>query len=422
MHRLARRFLFLFLIAAMNLVPGRVAASEDGRLFDLLILPQGGERFQHVEFSCWIPESAAPLRGILIHQHGCTNASPEAHPPVTIDFHWRALARRHGLAIVAPQYQVAGSCDEWNDPASGSERALFTALEQFGKESGHAELSELPWVLWGHSGGSSWSAQMILRHPDRVLAASFRGGCHKQFGDAAFRASFGAEARELPLLFVWGERESVPTSKHHVSWEPMNTMFRELRRRGGTVTRVIDPLSEHGCDNSRLLVIPFFDAVLTAREKSEPLPGALRDMSTLESRTPDEATRADPSLTWLPNPEVAEIWREFSERGTLVPTNGPLTAPELSATRDATGQVTLHWRIDPELAGGVRSVILYRDGQFWKELGPAVEKPLATSRDAPPEGLRACPVPDTEVGGASYGLRFLDAAGNESPFAEAEVR
>lgn len=406
----------------MNLVPGRVAVSEDGRLFEMLILPQEGERFQHVEFACWIPESATPLRGILIHQHGCTNASPEAHPPVTIDFHWRALARRHGLAIVAPQYQVAGSCDEWNDPESGSERALFTALEQFGKESGHAELSELPWVLWGHSGGSSWSAQMILRHPGRVLAASFRGGCHKQFGDAAFRASFGPAARELPLLFVWGKRESVPTSKHHVSWEPMNTMFRELRFRGGTVTRVIDPLSEHGCDNSRLLVIPFFDAVLTAREKGVALSGAFRDMSTLESRVSDEATRADPLLTWLPNREVAEIWREFSEKGTLVPANGPQMAPELSASRDATGQVTLNWRIDPELAGGVRSVILYRDGQLWKELGPAPGKPLATSRDAAPEGLRAGPFLDTEVGAASYGLRFLDAAGNESPLVEVEVR
>lgn len=406
----------------MNLVPGRVTASEDGGLFDLLILPQGGERFQHVEFSCWIPESATPLRGILIHQHGCTNASPEAHPPVTIDFHWRALARRHGLAIMSPQYQVAGGCDEWNDPESGSERALFTALEQFGAESGHEELSELPWVLWGHSGGSSWSAQMILRHPGRVLAASFRGGCHKQFGDAAFRASFGPAAQELPLLFVWGKRESVPTSKHHVSWEPMNTLFRELRLRGGTVTRVIDPLSEHGCDNSRLLVIPFFDAVLTAREKGVTLPGALRDMSTLESRMPDEATRADPALTWLPNPDVAEIWREFSEKGTLVPVNGPQKAPEISARRDATGRVTLHWRIDPELAGGVRSLRLYRDGQLWKELGPSVGKPLATSRDAAPEGLRAGPLLDTEVGAASYGLRFLDAAGNESPLAEAEVR
>jgi len=422
MHRLARRIFFLFLIAAMNLVPGRVAALEDGRLFEMLILPQEGERFQHVEFSCWIPGGVTPLRGLLIHQHGCTNASPEAHPPVTLDFHWRALARKHRLAILSPQYQVAGACDEWNDPASGSERALFTALAQIAAESGHPELSEVPWVLWGHSGGSSWSAQMILRHPGRVLAASFRGGCHKQFGDAAFRESFGPAARELPLLFVWGKRESVPTSKHHVSWEPMNTMYRELRLRGGTVTRVIDPLSEHGCDNSRLLVIPFFDAVLTSREKGVALPGALRDMESFEPREIDTTTRMAPSLTWLPNPEMGEWWREFSEKGTLVSANGPLTAPELFATRGAGGQVSLNWCIVPDLAGGVSSVILYRDGQFWKELGPAPGKPLATSRDAPPEGLRAQPFIDEQGKASTYGLRFRDAAGNKSPAVEVGAR
>ena len=134
-------------------VPERMIAAEDGRVYERLLLPRPGEKFQHGEFSCWIPDMTDPLRGVLIHQHGCTNASPETHPPVTLDFHWRALARKHRFALLSPQYQVAGSCSEWNDPESGSERALFTALEEIGEESARPELSELPWVLWGHSGG-----------------------------------------------------------------------------------------------------------------------------------------------------------------------------------------------------------------------------------------------------------------------------
>jgi len=202
----------------------------------------------------------------------------------------------------------------------------------------------------------------------------------------------------------------------------MNTMYRELRLLGGSVARVIDPRSEHGCDDSRLLVIPFFDAVLTARGKGESPPGALRDMATLEPREMNAANRNDPALTWLPSAEVATLWREFSENGTLAPVKGPLQVPALSATREAGGQVRLSWCLVPELSGGVRALHLYRDGQLWKEIGPAAGKSLATSRDAPPEGLRALPFIDKEGGVSSHGLRFLDAAGHESPLVESEVR
>ena len=49
---------------------------------------------------------------------------------------------------------------------------LLAALADFAEQSGRAELKDAPWLLWGHSGGSSWSAQMIVRHPGRVLAAA----------------------------------------------------------------------------------------------------------------------------------------------------------------------------------------------------------------------------------------------------------
>ena len=60
----------------------------------------------------------------------------------------------------------------------------------------------------------------------------------------------------------------------------MNTMFRELRAAGGQVARVVDPRSEHGCDDSRLMSLNFFDAVLSGETK----PGALVDIETLQHR------------------------------------------------------------------------------------------------------------------------------------------
>lgn len=393
--------------------------ADDGQLLNVIVPPSAGERFQHAEFSCWLPDGKAPVKAVIIHQHGCTNASPDKHPPVTMDFHWRALARQHGCALLSPMYHVAKGCDEWNDPDSGSERALFTALAELAQSSGRAELKDVPWALWGHSGGSSWSAQMIVRYPGRVLAASFRGGCHKQFGDPAFRAKFAPASRELPLLFVWGKRETVPTSSHFVSWEPMNAMFRELRAQGGTVGRLLDPLSEHGCDDSRLVIIPFFDAVLGARLSGKKLPGSLVDMASLQERELDEANLHESKIAWLPNAKVAKLWREFSEQGTLHPVSPKLQAPKLTVVRDAAGIVRLNWNVVPTLDGGFRTLRIQRDGMPWKELGVKPGARIATARDAAPEGLRVSGISDDSKEPHVYKLTFLDVAGNESPASEA---
>lgn len=371
--------------------------AADGLLLDLIVPPGEKDRFLHVEYSCWIADASKSVKTVIIHQHGCTNASPDKHPPITSDWHWRALARKHDAALLVPMYHVAKGCDEWNDPDSGSERALFTALEDFAQRSKRPELKDVPWVLWGHSGGSSWSAQMITRHPQRVLAASFRGGCHKQFGVAEFRAKFGPIARDLPLLFVWGKRESVPTSSHFVSWEPMNTMYRELREQGGKVCRVIDPRSEHGCDDSRLMSISFFDAVLSGQASAAP--------------------SSDASAPWQPNDTFAALWQEFSKHGTLKPKAPPLHAPSLMAKREPDG-VHLEWCIVPNLDGGLRAIRLYRDGKLWKEIGIDEDANLATSRDSTPEELRAHSLVDESKDAHSYTLTFLDVGGNESPASE----
>ncbi len=405
------------ILDSMKLLPILILLSlacvhaDDGQLLTLLVPPDQGERFQHAEFSCWVPDAGKPLRAVIIHQHGCTNASPQKHPPVTGDWHWRALARKHSCALLVPMYQVAGGCDEWNNPDSGSERALMAALADFAHQSGHAEIKDAPWLLWGHSGGSSWSAQMIVKHPARVLAASFRGGCHKQFGDPAFRARFGPLARGMPLLFVWGKRETVPTSSHFVSWEPMNTMFRELRSLGGHVCRVIDPRSEHNCDDSRLMSINFFDAVLSGEAK----PGELASIETLEDREVTEANLHDAKLAWTPNRNFTARWREFSQTGTLKPDKAPNQAPQLRAVRKADGRVHLTWLIIPELVGGLRAIRVQRDGMIWKELALKPSDFLASGRDSTPEALRPMELHDDSHDAHSYTLTFLDAGGHESP-------
>lgn len=213
-----------------------------------------------------------------------------------------------------------------------------------------------------------------------------------------FRAKFGPIARGLPLLFIWGKRESVPTSSHFVSWEPMNTMYRELREQGGKVCRVIDPRSEHGCDDSRLMSINFFDAVLSGQASAQP--------------------SADGSIPWQPNDSFATLWREFSEHGTLKPKSPPLEAPTLTATRAANGTL-LEWSIVPNLDGGLRAIRIHRDGKLWKEISIDEDAFLATGRDSTPDELHVNSLVDESKETHSYSLTFLDIGGNESPPSEA---
>jgi hypothetical protein len=274
--------------------------------------------------------------------------------------------------------------------------ALFTALEDFAQRSKRPELKDAPWVLWGHSGGSSWSAQMITRHPKRVLAASFRGGCHKQFGVPEFRAKFGPIARDLPLLFVWGKRESVPTSSHFVSWEPMNTMYRELREQGGKVCRVIDPRSEHGCDDSRLMSINFFDTVLSGQASAVP--------------STDASAPGNPTT---PSPRCGGVFRAWHAEAQVPAAPRPLAHGQTRCER-----CPPRWRIVPNLDGGLRAIRLHRDGKLWKEIGIDEDAFLATSRDSTPEELRAHSLVDESKDSHSYTLTFLDVGGNESPPSE----
>ena len=191
----------------------------------------------------------------------------------------------------------------------------------------------------------------------------------------------------------------------------MNAMFRELRAKGGRVCRVIDPRSEHGCDDSRLMSLSFFDAVLSGDTQ----PGALADIATLEERKVNEANQSDSTLAWLPNANFAKLWREFSETGTLSPVNPTLTAPELAVSRGHEGHTHLSWSILPEISGGLRALRIHRDGKLWKEIGLKPTDLLATSRDATPEILRSHEFTDESTEAHTYSLTFLDAAGNESP-------
>src|SRR5260370_4368257 len=147
----------------------------------------------------------------------------------------------------------------------GSDKAFLRALEELGSNSGHPELSAVPWILWGHSGGGIWSDVMTDLHPERVAAVFLRSGAAAMFRRRVFPQPQGpAAAYAIPILANAG----VKAQKNDGSvgpWEGAKTIFQEDRGKGGLIGFAPDPRTGHECGDSRYLAIPFFDAVMAMR-------------------------------------------------------------------------------------------------------------------------------------------------------------
>src|SRR4051812_44838049 len=137
-----------------------------------------GELIYPVNYTIWLPPGVKTLRGVVVHQHGCGEGSCKSGLTGAYDLHWQALAKKHGCALLAPAYEQPekANCQLWCDPRHGSDAAFQKALADLGAKCGHAELAQVPWALWGHSGGGHWAGGMVLLHPERIAAAWLRSG------------------------------------------------------------------------------------------------------------------------------------------------------------------------------------------------------------------------------------------------------
>ncbi len=139
---------------------------------------ESGELTLGVTYRIWIPEGVKRIRSVIVHQHGCGEGSNKGAVTGAKDLHWQALAKKWDSALLVPAYHQAESdnCRLWCDPRNGSNQTFLKALADLAKQTGHAELEQAPWCLWGHSGGGFWSSLMLTLHPQRIVAVWFRSG------------------------------------------------------------------------------------------------------------------------------------------------------------------------------------------------------------------------------------------------------
>ena len=328
-----------------------------------------------VNYTIWIPDGDGPLRGVIVHQHGCGEGSCKSGLTGAFDLHWQALAAKHRCALLSPAYEQpqAADCQLWCDPRNGSGAAFQQGLKDLGTQSGHLELTEVPWALWGHSGGGHWAGGMVLTHPERVAAAWLRSGVPLLEANPDRAAIKPHElpdaALTVPIMCNPGTKEGVTVKEGRFAgvWPANETFFHAVRGRGGLVGVAVDPLTAHECGNQRYMAIAWLDACLSARLPEEP-GQPLRPMSTsgawLGSITGGTAVEAAGyqgdvrQLGWLPNADIARTWMQYVQDTQLTDATPP-PAP----TNVRLGGHVLTWDCTADLQSGLAYFVIQRDGQ-----------------------------------------------------------
>jgi len=336
-----------------------------------------------VNYTIWVPPGVEKIRGVIVHQHGCGEGSCKSGLTGAYDLHWQALAKKHACALLAPAYEQPekADCQMWCDPRNGSGDAFLNALHDLGNLSGHPELADVPWALWGHSGGGHWCGGMVLLYPERVAAAWLRSGVplleedEKRAGIKPH--SLGDKSLHDPIMCNLGTKEGVTDKEGRFAgvWPANRAFFEAVRSRGGLIAVAVDPLTSHECGNQRYLAIPWLDACLSARLSTDgSVTLRLLDANSAWLSEPLGAkASSSPAFTgdklkasWHLDERMAKLWEQY-----VVDTqvSDPTAPPSVKAIEVVGKQIS--WSAESDLESGIASFEIYRDGKLIATLGNA---------------------------------------------------
>ena len=328
-----------------------------------LTLTDASYSFDSARYSIFIPHGISKIRGVFVHQHGCTMEGRGVS--TAYDIQYQAFAKKWGLALVGPDlYSASGNCHNWRDPESGSAAALIKALEEVGKTSGHPELGVAPWLLWGHSGGGYWTLGMLRDYSERILAVF----AYSPAFDPAW--DYPASAYKVPLMIRHAGMEDAPFANCLAT--ALHT-FDKLRKSGGYVSIAYTPYQTHNYSFVRYMAIPFYEAVL-AQRLPDGKSSALRDMDESKAWLGDtlllntyqsSGYKGNKSaMCWLPDSTTTAKWKEYVITGTVVDRTPPDPPYNLKMTVKHNNMVELSWSADADIESGINHFNIFKGGKF----------------------------------------------------------
>ncbi len=333
-----------------------------GRYYNVSVPPSPLDSYLSADFRVWLPHNVPTLRGAIVKLHGCGDAAAQTGLNHANDFQWQALAVKHQFALIGAKFPTGTKpCESWALINNGSGDAFLTALATVATQSHHPELAGVPWVLWGHSGGADWSAQMLQQYPDRTIAVvAARGGAFTLLGTDANLAN-------IPVLFALGAQDKVAVKETHML---PRQVFDRYRRLDAPWALAIAAGAGHETGDTRLLAIPYLDAILTQRlppdNKLLPIAknqGWLGDLAAHNIAPVDRFEGDRLTAVWLPTEDTAHKWQQYLATGKIPPTHPPMAPTALTAVRIAPTTALLTWQYPPDLEYGLPSFRIYRDRQ-----------------------------------------------------------
>ena len=318
--------------------------------------------FDSARYTVFIPHDINRIRGVFVHQHGC---SMEGRGVSTAyDIQYQAFAKKWGLAVVGPDlYSQSKGCFNWQDIETGSGKALIKALEETGKVSGHPELADAPWLLWGHSGGGYWTLSMLKAYSERILAVFAYSPAWDPDWD------YPSSAFKVPLMIRHaGANDGGASTK---CWETATNTFKKLRKTGGYVSVAHTLYQNHNFSYVRYMAIPFYEAVL-AQRLPEGNSTVLRDMDATKAWLGDTLLlntykAADykgnvTALCLLPDSTVAAKWKEYVITGTVIDRTPPPPPYDLKMEVKSSSTVELVWKADADIESGIKYFNIFKNG------------------------------------------------------------
>ena len=299
-----------------------VTLDQGANVHDVVLTPQ--TLFTHQNLVAYLPLGVAEYKAAIVFLPGLQDPSTGLPldsralvrgTPGWVCSIWcspdeRAAVRAQALELAGGNVALIGTTTLTDNP--GSYDTLLQALTEFGTQSLHPELANVPIFFVGHSMGGCTSYGFSRIHGARVAGfLTMKGGCHNQ-GPAL--AAVG-----VPGHFLIGALDAQYRADN------ITGVFEAGRAAGAPWAISIDAF-QHGPIVDFDLAFDWIDAVLTARLPLTP-GGPLRSVTETAGWLGDRSSGAisthacyasDPSsASWLPSQETALDWQRMAG-GTVV--------------------------------------------------------------------------------------------------------